>query len=173
MGGTGEGWARYGRVAASLHWVIAALLGVQLALGFAFHSMARGSVRSELFAWHKSLGVAILVVAVARIGWRLAHPPRALAEDMPRWRRRSAAGVHGTLYLLSVALPLSGLIAVSGYADTGVVTLVGEVALPEIPGISAEVGEMFEQFHKLFVTLTIWLIAAHVAAALWHRIKRR
>ena len=44
-----------------LHWLMAALVLVQVWIGFTFHAMPRGPERSDLFLWHKTVGATILV----------------------------------------------------------------------------------------------------------------
>ena len=53
---------RYSNTAVALHWVTVVIVLTQVVLGFAFAEfMAKGPARSEVFAWHKTLGVLILV----------------------------------------------------------------------------------------------------------------
>jgi cytochrome b561 len=168
-----EARRRYDRFAAALHWLTAALLVVQIAVGFVFHAMDRGPVRSEWFTWHKTLGVTILLLALVRLGWRLGHRPPPFPSGLPRWQRRIALWNHRLLYFVLIALPLTGLIAVSAYTGQDSIALAGGLSLPPIPGVPEGVGEIGEEVHKNLVLLTVALIALHLAAALWHRFERR
>ena len=56
--------ARYSTGAVILHWLIALALGFQLALGFAMPHDERGFA---LFQLHKSIGVTIFVLSIARL----------------------------------------------------------------------------------------------------------
>lgn len=160
---------RYDLVAAGIHWVTAALIVAQLLVGFIFHAMERGPLRSEWFGWHKTLGVTILALALARLAWRLGHKPPPWPTAMPRWEKSVAAWSHRLFYFVLIATPLTGLLAVSAYADQSVIELVGGLEVPPIPGISEGVGETFEELHKHLVQLVVLLIGLHVLAAVRHQ----
>ena len=159
----------YDLVAAAIHWATAALIVAQLLVGFVFHAMERGPLRSEWFGWHKTLGLTILALALARLAWRLGHKPPPWPTEMARWERSLAAWAHRLFYFVLIALPLTGLIAVSAYTGQDSIALAGGLSLPPIPGVPEGVGEIGEEVHKNLVPLTVALIALHLAAALWHR----
>ena len=60
-----------------LHWLIALALAGEIALGFAMPKDASGFT---LYQLHKSIGITILVLSLARLGWRLTHKPPAPLE---------------------------------------------------------------------------------------------
>lgn len=157
---------RYSNVAVALHWTTVVLVLAQVVLGFAFAEfMAKGPAQVQVFAWHKTIGALILVVALIRLGYRLANPPPPFPPELPRWRRIAAVWNHRAFYFLLIALPLTGLIAVSGMSPNGHTTLAGGVSLPIIPGIARETGETSGDIHVLLVFTTIALLLLHVAAA--------
>ncbi|MES2753247.1 MAG: cytochrome b/b6 domain-containing protein [Pseudomonadota bacterium] len=161
---------RYDRFSAAIHWLVTALVGVQLVLGVTFHMMPYGPVRNGWFAWHRTIGPVILVLVVT--GWvrRIRRPPPPLPATFPRWQARAAGVVHAALAALLIALPLTGWVAVSAWKDPGGSgSFIGGIAMPLIPGVSYDAGNFAESLHKLFVTLFSWLLALHVAAALWHQ----
>src|SRR5699024_3703716 len=87
------------------------------------------------------------------------------------------AGVwnHRLFYILLLALPLTGLAAVSGNANAqgrGTTPLLGGVPLPVIPGISQEFGAQSARWHVVLVFVTLALLVIHVAAALKHQFER-
>jgi cytochrome b561 len=82
----------YAPIAVLLHWLIAALLVLQIVLA----DRMEGPTSPETFAvfqLHKSIGITILILSLARLGWRLAHPP-APAAGLAPWERRLSAVVH-------------------------------------------------------------------------------
>ena len=160
---------RYNNVAAAIHWITVALVLAQIYVGFTFHGMERGPARGEWFTWHKTLGATILVLTLIRLAWRLAHKPPPFPPELPRWERHAAVWNHRAFYFLLIALPLTGLMAVSGGADESFTRLVGGIPLPLIPGISEDAGEGAGGIHELLVTITIALVLIHVAAALKHQ----
>lgn len=160
---------RYTNGAVALHWLTAAVIVAQIYVGFTFHGMERGPARGEWFDWHKTLGVIILLLGVARLAWRLTHKPPPYPPELPRWERIAATWNHRIFYLLIIALPLTGLSAISGGADQSMTSLVGGVPFPLIPGLSEGFGDAMGDLHEQLVTITLVLLALHVAAALKHQ----
>ena len=151
---------RYGGLAVAIHWVSAALILTQVYLGFAFGNFPRGSAeRAELFTWHKTVGVVILLVALTRLAVRLIDAPPPYPADFPKWERRFAVWNHRAFYFLIIALPLTGLAAVSKRAQGGMTELAGGTWFPVIP-IPALGGA-----HEVLVFTTIGLLVLHVLAA--------
>jgi len=158
---------RYSNTAVALHWITVALVLTQVVLGFAFAEfMAKGPAKTEVFAWHKTLGALILILALIRLGYRLANPPPPFPPELPRWRRIAAVWNHRAFYFLLIVLPLTGLIAVSGLSPDGQTTLAAGVRIPIIPGIARETGETSGDIHVVLVFTTMALLLLHVAAAL-------
>ena len=160
---------RYNNVAAFIHWLTAALVLTQVYVGFTFHNMERGPARGEWFEWHKTIGATILVLALVRLAWRLMHKPPPFPVELPRWERIAAVCNHRAFYFLLIALPLTGLAAVSGGADEATTGLVGGLRLPLIPGLSEAAGDVSGGIHEALVKITIALLVLHVAAALKHQ----
>lgn len=158
---------RYSNTAVALHWITVALVVTQVGLGFAFAEfMAKGPAQSEVFAWHKTLGALILVLALVRLAYRLANPPPPFPAELPRWRRIAAVWNHRAFYFLLIVLPLTGLVAVSGMSPDGHTMLAGGIRIPIIPAIGHDTGETSGDLHVVLVFTTIALLLLHVAAAL-------
>lgn len=68
---------RYSSVAVTLHWLIAALLMLNIVLAWSRGYIARDQV-GALMAFHMSTGIVILLLSLLRLIWRLAHPARRL-----------------------------------------------------------------------------------------------
>lgn len=160
---------RYNNGAAALHWITALLVLLQVYVGFTFHGMERGPARGEWFEWHKTIGATILILALVRLAWRLAHKPPPYPPELPRWERVAAVWNHRAFYFLLIALPLTGLTAVSGGADEATTGLALGLRLPLIPGISEGFGDWAGETHEMLVKITIALLVIHVAAALKHQ----
>ena len=165
---TGRQAVRYKSVVVWIHWITAALVVAQVVIGLTFDEfMERGPARSEVFAWHKTLGATILVLALVRLAVRLLNPPPPYPTDFPKWERFLAVWNHRLFYILLIALPLTGLAAVSGRAEGGTVPLLFGLKLPAIPGISPE--NDFGDVHVILVFTTLGLVVLHVSAALYNQ----
>ena len=104
--------ARYSTVAIILHWLIAALLVWIVLLGWEA-SDVQGSAKIAPLQLHKPLGITVLLLTLARLGWRLTHRPPAISPHLKPWERRLARVVHWGFYVILLALPLSGWAMVS------------------------------------------------------------
>lgn len=158
---------RYRPIVMWIHWITAILVLTQVYLGFTFSDLPRGPERSYVFDWHKTVGVLIFLLALARLGVRLMNPPPPYPSDEPKWKRFVAVWNHRAFYFLLLALPLTGLAAVSGRAENGWVDLVGGLSFPAIPGIPEK--NEFGDIHELLIPLTIALLVLHVSAALYNQ----
>ena len=163
---------RYSNLAVAFHWLVVVLLLTQLWLGFMFHRVLdEGPLRVEYFTWHKTVGATILVLVLIRLAYRLINPPPPYPEEMPDWRRQAAVWSHRLLYLMTIIVPLTGLIAVS---DRGPTTgLAGGIQLPTVPGISEATGDLSGDVHMVLVWATIALVVLHVAAAFYEQFLAR
>jgi cytochrome b561 len=102
-----RGPSRYTRSAMVLHWLVALLIVLNVALICSVNYLPEGWVRPAIDT-HKSTGVTILGLAVMRVLWRIVNSPPALPLSYSRWERVSAHAVHIALLLLLFGLPLSG-----------------------------------------------------------------
>ena len=162
---------RYSAAAVVIHWLSAALLIVQLWLGFTFSDLPKGPERGDLFLWHKTLGVTILLLALLRLAVRLMNPPPPFPRDFRGWQRGAAVWTHRFFYLLLIVIPLTGLAAVSSRGKP--VALQFGLEVPPIPGITKSLGEVVGEAHEILVFVTIALLVVHVVAALKHQFADR
>jgi cytochrome b561 len=160
---------RYSNVAVTFHWVIVALVLTQAALGFTFAFSQDGPARDSVFVWHKTIGALIFLLVIARLAYRLKNPPPPFPPELPAWERYAAVWNHRLFYLLLLAMPIVGFVSVSGYANGPTTPLVGGLAVPVIPGISRETGELAGEVHEIAAYVLIALILLHVAAAVKHQ----
>ncbi|MBV1705628.1 MAG: cytochrome b [Hyphomicrobiales bacterium] len=98
---------RYHPVAVWLHWIIAILILANLALGVGAPHAADAWQR-PLIDLHKSIGISLLFLVLARIIWRLGHRPPPLPDHYAGWERFAARGAHGLLYALILLVPVTG-----------------------------------------------------------------
>lgn len=166
---------RYGRVAQVLHWTIALLVVLQIALGWYMGDLEDRAARRVLEGRHISIGITILLLTLIRIGWALTHRRPALPSGMPGWERGLARATHILFYVLLLAMPLSGWIMES--VGPRPISFWG-VPWPHFPGLAAMLaGQDTEAFKDTVESLhgapLVWsmicLIGLHVAGALKHQ----
>ena len=167
--------SRYSRVAIILHWLIALLIIGQLAGGKIMTMMDPTTLKFEIYQYHKSFGIMILLLSFLRLFWRLGHKPPALPETMKPWERRVSGLTHKGFYALMIGIPLSGWAMVSA-STFGIKTkLFKTVPWPHIPGIpqSADLEKMLKTTHEWLAILVFVLLALHIGAALKHHFKNK
>jgi cytochrome b561 len=172
MAPTREGIERYNNVAIALHWLLAALLLIQIYVGWTFGDMPRGPAQQVWFTWHKTLGVTILLLSVLRLVWRLLNPPPRLPDTLPKWERTAARINHVLFYAVLIGLPLTGWATISsgkGALTSTATTLIGGIPWPFIPGLSQTSHDGFATAHEVLIYITFLLIVLHVGAALKHQ----
>jgi cytochrome b561 len=160
---------RYSNAAVTFHWITVILVLAQAYFGFTFALSEPGPARDGIFIWHKTTGVVILLLTLARLAYRLKNPPPPFPPELPAWERFAAVWNHRLLYLLLIAMPIVGFIAVSGYANGPTTPLLGGIEVPVIPGVSKETGDLAGEVHELAAYLLVFLILVHIGAALKHQ----
>ena len=164
---TAAGW---GWPAKALHWVTAVLVLGLLAVGFAMVWLVTDFGRKfELFQLHKSFGVLVFVLVLARLAWRRANPAvPAPPHDLRPWERRAALVTHHGFYALLLLMPVTGW-AMASASTLGVPTVVfGLFTLPNPFGPSAALEQVMAVVHGTLAVALLLLLAVHVAAALRH-----
>lgn len=163
--------ASYTRTAIGLHWLVAVAIVATFGLGLYMHELPFSPDKLKLYSWHKWAGVSIFLLAVARIVWRLAHRPPAPPANIPLWQWRAAEGVHLLLYVLMLAVPLSGWLMSSA---KGVPTVwFGVLPLPDVVGKDTALGDLLASVHKVLNFSMAGLVLIHVGAALKHHLVDR
>ena len=170
---------RYRTPAIVLHWLIAAAILFQMQLPWRFHDVKTPEAFA-LIQLHKSVGITILVLSLARLGWRLANPPPPERESLAVWEVWLSKTVHWGLYVLMLGMPISGWILVST-SKTGIPTVLwGLIPWPHLPGFAAMSAAgrqawngIAHESHELLGWGFYVLIGLHVAGALKHQLLGR
>ena len=177
----------YTRTAVFLHWLIGLGILCMFALGwymtglpkegpklttfdmfnlgiYSWQSAEPVSLRNLYFNLHKSIGITLLALIVLRIVWRLTHEPPSLLASLKVWEKKLANLGHRLLYVLMIAVPLSGLI----------MTLNGKYGvkwfgIPLLPASENKpVREVFLNMHEIVGIILLVVIVVHVLGALKH-----
>jgi cytochrome b561 len=164
----------YTKIAILLHWLIALMIIVQLAVGLVMgeEDLWEPMVRGQLYAFHKATGMMVIVLTLIRILWRVLNPPPALPDGMKNWEIFAVKATHGLFYILLLAIPLSGWALVTA-AGRGPVDIFGIFGWPDMPILSAletkgNYREQISEIHKYLAYGMIGLLALHIGAALKH-----
>jgi len=157
---------RYNATAIGLHWLTAVLLVALFAVGIYMTGLKLSPQKLQIYAYHKWAGVTVFVLVLARLIWRSVCPPPPDPAGMPRWQALTAHGVHHLLYLLMVAIPLSGWLMSSAKGFQTV--WFGVLPLPDLLAKDKELGDLLQTVHKALNLSLAGLVLVHAAAALKH-----
>lgn len=165
------GARRYTRTARALHWLTALLIFAIVPLGWIFAEFKKPPGGVEIYAsLHKTIGLAILGLIVIRLIWRVMNPPPALPGRMGDWEKALAVTSHWLLYVIFLAMPVSGYVMASG--DKYPISVIGLFDIPKLP-VSHEVGDYAATTHILGQWAVYALVLLHVASTVWHLAVRR
>ena len=179
---------RYTKTAIILHWLIALGIFIMFGIGwfmadlpkkvpdqasfdlfdlgiFSWQVAQPVSPRSFYFNLHKSIGVTILALIFIRILWRFTHKPPTLLASYKKFERKLASGAHHLLYMLMLAVPLSGIVMALnskyGIKWFGVPFMAGTDNKP--------VREFWLSAHQTIGLILLLVVIIHILAALKHK----
>ena len=153
-------------VSRTLHWLMALLILVQALVGWIGSDLERSPLKIDVLTAHKSLGITLLMLVALRLLWRGTHAAPPPPPDSKRWRIRAAGLSHAALYLLMIALPLSGWLV----ASTTIIPwkLWWLLPWPSIASPDPDLHALASDLHQVSFICLCTVLAVHVAAALKH-----
>ncbi|MEP7328921.1 MAG: cytochrome b [Betaproteobacteria bacterium] len=158
---------RYTNTAIALHWLTALLIFCGFGLGLFMTGLELSPTKFRLYAWHKWIGITVFLLAALRVAWRAGHRPPPLPATMPPWQIRAAAVTHRAMYVLLVAIPLSGWIYSSA---TGIsVVYLNLVPLPNLVAKNRDLAPALLLLHQTLNFTLAAMVVLHVAGALRHQ----
>lgn len=162
----------YDGVQRTLHWVMAALIIVALALGLsAYYLVGEGPKLGQIVFIHKSLGMTVLILAAARIVYRLAVGAPPYAASLGWLIHKASRAGHFALYALMVALPVAGYVGSSAGGHD--VSWFGVFKFPSLAPRDGALAHLAGGLHFWFGWALVVVLALHLAAVVWHTFIRR
>ncbi len=160
---------RYSAGAMILHWVIAIAVIVNWRIAEAAEHAESREAAMAVMANHKALGIIILVLSLARLGWRFTHTPPPLGAHLAAWERVLAKTIHVIFYVMLIGLPLGGWLGSSFYGMG--VDIWGAFTLPALPvAENPDAGEAVLGMHHLGGVIMVLLIGLHILGSLKHMV---
>lgn len=161
----------HSRTVVILHWLMAFLITATFCVGLYMHGLHLSPLKLRLVNWHKWAGVTLFLLVLVRLVRRGAQPTPALPDSMPAWQRSGAHITHALLYLLMLAVPVSGWLMSSAKGFQTV--YFGVLPIPDLVARNKALGERLLVLHEsLDYTLAV-VVALHVGAALKHHLVDR
>ncbi len=162
---------RWGNVARLLHWGIALLIIGLVTVGLIMQELPNSPFKLKVYGWHKSIGLTVLVLVVFRLGWRLIDSRPPYPASLPRWQQTLSSLAHGLMYVLMLAMPLSGWLYNS--ASNFPLRWFGLFSVPSLAAPDPELKQLALSLHQYGFYLLGLLFALHVGAALHHHFVKR
>ena len=157
---------KYNNTAIALHWLVALLIIVAFPLGLYMSDLQLSPTKLQLFSYHKWMGITVLLLVVLRVIWRATHTPPALPDSISRLQQMASHIVHGLLYLLILAVPMSGWLMSSAKGFKTV--YFGVLPLPDLVAKDKELGHLLTVVHQSLNYILLLLVVLHVAALIKH-----
>ena len=158
---------RYSNAAIALHWAGAALIVAGAGLGLTMTELPFSPAKLRFYAWHKWIGITVFLLAAARLVLRATVPPPPFPGSMTRAQVVAARAVHMLLYLLMLAIPVSGWLYSSA---TGVsVSYLNLVPLPNLVAKDKALASMLLLVHQSLNAVLATALLLHVGAAIKHQ----
>jgi cytochrome b561 len=174
-----SGVVRWSLPSRLFHWVMAfATLGTTALMYYSQVYEARADTDplaraqyTELLRLHKSIGLIVLFLVVARFAWNRYRQRPPMPADLTVAQRRAARLAHYTLYGLMLSIPLLGWFASMAYG--GRTHFFGLFELPVIVAKDYDMAVIYRNGHIWLGWLLFALLVVHIGAALWHHFSRR
>ncbi|WP_114240482.1 cytochrome b [Dyella sp. C9] len=158
---------QWGSVAKFFHWIMAlAIIGNGI-FGLMMDLASSPMQKINWLALHKSIGLTVLALFVLRLLWR-AVDKRPREEPAPRWQQLAAHVVHGMLYLLILALPLSGwwFNSITGKP----LQFFKLFNLPALSAANPDLRHFSHELHEYLYWILLLVLIPHVGGALKHHL---
>ncbi|MAI07947.1 MAG: hypothetical protein CMF61_03220 [Magnetococcales bacterium] len=162
---------RYNSTIITLHWVMALAFFLMLGSGITLEYIElEKSFKFELYQWHKSGGILLLIAIIARIFVKIVSTNPKLPASFTKIEVTAAKLGHYALYLAMIAMVGSGWLMVSS-SSYGLPTIVfGWFEWPHIPNLTGnkDLNQLSKIVHFYgFITFII-LILGHIGAVVAH-----
>ncbi|UWQ17004.1 cytochrome b/b6 domain-containing protein [Jannaschia sp. M317] len=162
----------YGWVERAFHWSIALLIPTAIALGVIAHDApfdtdAALARKAWLFSAHKTVGVVIFFIALARIVWALSQPRPAPLHPDRRAETFAAALVHWLLYGSLVLVPALGWAHHATAEGFAPIWWPFGQGLPFLPK-NAELSATLATLHMVFERVMVAALLLHILGAVKH-----
>ena len=146
----------YDRGAIRFHWISAALIILLWPLG-KLMTRGAGPPSSALYTIHVVLGLTVAVLTLARVVWVVRHQ-RPAELDMPRWEKILFVANHLVLYIVLLALTISGI---------GILLAAGS-----LDAIKLAKSDGPNDQHEIASTIFLLMFVMHVAGVIYYQVKK-
>jgi cytochrome b561 len=157
---------RYSPLSIGLHWLmLLVFIGVYGSIELRELFEKGSDPREMLKSWHFMLGILLFVLVWPRIAARFTSPTPAVVPEPEKIQQLAAKLLHLALYVLMIAMPLSGYLLLSAAGKP--IPFFG-LELPALIDTDKELAKQIKEVHEFVGSAGYFLIGAHFVAALYH-----
>ena len=171
LDGAAQDASRFDPVSMAFHWATVLVMVWMFASAWSIGLAGDAAGAARMLTLHRSMGVILWVLVLARLTWRLGFARRPpLPADLPAVQRLAASLNEGALYALLLVQPLTGL--TQSLARGKPFVLLG-VEVPKLMARDKGLVGLVHEIHELTAWALLGLIGLHLSAALFHGLVRR
>ncbi|HEY8615184.1 methyl-accepting chemotaxis protein [Phenylobacterium sp.] len=162
---------RYPRLLRLIHWTVAGLIGLQLAVMLLFKQMASLEYGQAVLAVHANCGLGILLMGSLRLAVAPRHRSPPPLAGTPAWQVWAARLVHWGMLAIIVGLPALGIALAWARGDA--FKVLGLIAVPPMIEANLDLADVLLTCHRAAAYSLIVLIVTHLAAVVFNALIRR
>lgn len=159
--------ASYSLIARIIHWLTALIILGLLVVGTYMTTMDMSEQKLQFYNLHKSFGLLALALAFVRIVWHLIKKKPKSLPTHKKWEKILSHAVHGFLYLLLIAIPISGWV-MSSAGDFNIKFF--SLNMPDIVSKDENLFKLSHGVHEILAWVLLGLLVLHIAGALKHHV---
>jgi cytochrome b561 len=166
------GWSRAQR---HLHWWTAGLVASGFTIAWIMVGVPLDALLLKflLYQAHKTIGLTVLALTLARLVLRAARRRPTWTERLPDWQRRAATVMHVSLYALLLVTPVLGyLTAATAPAQVPTLFLL-ILRVPHVVSPDPLWFAVLRPVHRACAIALVLLACGHTLAAVHHHLRGR
>src|SRR5258707_1361736 len=156
----------FDRTTRLMHWLTAGFMLLVFVLAFSIDLATSRSAHIAFLQLHRSMGLSVWVLTLARFIWRHFATYPNWPSDMSQAMRVAAMASEYALYALLLAQPILGLLQTNAHGDRVSLFFLGQ--LPALIGMDRPLAKQLLEVHVTVGLLLLGLLALHASAALYH-----
>ena len=154
----------YGSISKIFHWLSAAVLLIQIPLGFYLVDLDFNEKRLTIESIHVILGLSIFYLTLLRLIYKLLNPTPSLGNNIFPGQRLIAKLNHILLYLSILIITTSGVLK-KLFNGEMLDLFLFDIEIKD----NFELAELFYEIHILSNYTLIVLISLHIFAVIIHK----
>ena len=155
----------YGTISKTFHWLSAAVLIIQIPLGFYLVDMDFSEKRLTVESLHVTLGISIFYLTLFRLIYKTINPTPSLQKSIFIGQKLIAKLNHYLLYISILTITISGALK-KLYNGEELDIFFSKIEIKD----NFELADIFYEIHIIGNFTLIGLITLHILAVIVHKL---